>query len=262
MLAEAKQFDDTHPVRKLFLELQSWKQYPDGVVEVPKQICGTSFFPGGVGLWCEGVNVPRWPEGGLMVLGQDFGNEVSYKDSLSNGSELNTSRTWMNLHPFLESAGVQLERCFFTNIYMGLRKGNTNVKGRFAGSKCPRFKDRCRDFFLQQFRTQLPRAILALGIHTPAFLAQRSAQLRKWPNWSSWGSYAKLDDGKDDGGPVIRGVSFEGVPGHQCDIACLVHPSLRWGNVEGRQWRDCKGNEAEIRMVQAVYALIRRNCIN
>ena len=64
---------DDHPTRGLWSGLSAVEPYPDKVVAVPKQIPGTSFFPGGSGLWRESTDrIPQFPVGGVMVLGQDF----------------------------------------------------------------------------------------------------------------------------------------------------------------------------------------------
>ncbi len=245
MLAKAKRVSDDHPVRELFFELHSVAPYPTGVVEVREQILGTGFFPGGTGIWCEGADdVPQLPVGGVMVLGHNFDKVSAYEKSLRNCTENLNSPTWGNLLPVLERAGVRKEECFFTNVYMGLIEGKAT--GRFPGANCPDFVKRCEHFFAEQIELQRPRAILALGLHVPIFLARLSPQLSAWTAFKTFGEIDRAEV------PVVCDVSFNGVLDHKCRIACLVHPSYRRLNVEQRHWRGLEGDEAEIQMIRKV----------
>ena len=77
-------FPDLHPVRVLFEGLRIVEPYPTGVVAVPRQIPGSNFFPGGVGIWCgDATIVPPLPVGGVMVLGQDFHTLAGYNEVLT-----------------------------------------------------------------------------------------------------------------------------------------------------------------------------------
>ena len=51
--------------------------------------------------------------------------------------------------PLLESAGIQREECFFTNVYMGLSAGDSNT-GPSPGAKNREFKRRCESFLTEQ----------------------------------------------------------------------------------------------------------------
>src|SRR5687767_9546772 len=110
---------------------QLWKRhapplgYPAGVVAVPECIKGTAFFPGGYGLWRPDTStpLPPFPVRGIMVLGHDFHSEYGYRESLARGCEAETQPTWRNLLVLFKAAGIAPERCFFTNVYMGLRAG-------------------------------------------------------------------------------------------------------------------------------------------
>ena len=113
-----------HPAHALFAGLDSVIPYPPGVMPVPEQIQGTSFFPGGTGLWHgQTAELPAFPTGGVMVLGHDFHSVQGYEWSRVNQAENLRAPTWRNLRHLLSRVPVQLEQCFFTNIYMGLREG-------------------------------------------------------------------------------------------------------------------------------------------
>src|SRR5438132_1116826 len=98
-------------------------KYPPGVVRIPKAIVGTSFFPGGYGLWNPEATLPlpRFPLGEVMILGHDFHSESGYQESLGRGFESQSQPTWNNLRGVLKRADIPLEDCFFTNVNMGLR---------------------------------------------------------------------------------------------------------------------------------------------
>jgi uracil-DNA glycosylase len=248
MIPQAKRIAPDHPVRKLFTELSQWSEYPDGVVAVPEQILGTSFFPGGTGLWCEdSQEVPMLPVGGVMVLGHDFHNVAGYERSLQNLGENLRDPTWRSLRKLLSLVPILPEQCFFTNSYMGLREGNATT-GRFPGSLCPGFILRCQRFLVQQIQVQRPRVILALGKWVPEFLAPLSTQLSAWDRLHSFKAI-------DSAGPLILGVSFTDVPNHECAVVSLLHPCLRSSNIRHRAWRSWKGEAAELKMLQYAMSL-------
>ena len=239
-----KRLSPHHPVLELFKDLACWESYPPGVVAVPKQILGTSFVPGGTGLWCEGNSeVPHLPVGGVMVLGHDFHNVAGYEWSHLNVAENLESPTWKHLLKLLKRVPISLERCFFTNIYMGLCEGDATT-GRFPGSLCPNFKQRCREFFIKQIEMQRPSVILALGKWVPEFLASLSPQLHPWIPCRT----LKAIDSA--GLPLRRGVSFTGVSDHECVVVSLVHPCFRPSNINRRTWKDLRGDAAELEMLQ------------
>jgi uracil-DNA glycosylase len=243
MSAKPKHIDFDHPVRKLFRDHSFVAPYPTGVLEIPEQILGTSFFPGGTGLWCEGRDdVPQFPVGGIMVLGHNFDKVSGYKKSLLKFTETLEIGTWGNLLPVLERAEIAKEDCFFTNIYMGLKEEGS-ASGRFPGADCPDFVKRCEQFFITQIERQRPRTILALGREVPPFLARLSHQLSAWSAVKKWAEI-------DQAGPVACDVSFNGVPDHKCTVACLVHPSYRRSNIKLRYWGELKADDAENQMIR------------
>ena len=232
-----------HPTHKLFTELRRVAPYPLGVTAVPEQIQGTSFFPGGTGLWCgEAGKLPAFPNGGVMVLGHDFHSVAGYERSRENEAENLRTPTWRHLLPLLSRASIPLERCFFTNVYMGLREGQATT-GPFPGSASPEFVERCQKFFLLQLAAQRPALILALGTHVPPFLAPLSLKL------SRWASSKTFRERDSENGSVVDGVTFRVKAAHTCVVASLVHPSFRPSNVRHRRWRALTGDAAELALV-------------
>ena len=247
-----------HPVERLFEGLRNVEPYPQGVVTVPERLPGTAFFPGGTGLWHpkpEGPPPPL-PTGGVMVLGHDFYSEAGYRRFLANRGESTRGPTWRNLLALLARVGVQPERCFFTNAYMGLRAGSENT-GRFPGSRDPGFVERCRAFLGEQLRAQRPRLILTLGSHVPAVLAPLSEDLAPWLKATS---LKALDEA---GCPLIPAARFPSVPGLEATVAALVHPSIRWASVLRRRYGNLEGDAAEAAILKdALRASGMKECIS
>ncbi len=77
-----------------------------------------------------------------MVPGHDFYSEAGFRRFAAKSTK---GPTWHNLLALLARVGIEPERCFFTNAYMGLRAGSRNT-GRFPGARDPGFVERCRAF--------------------------------------------------------------------------------------------------------------------
>jgi hypothetical protein len=228
-----------HPVKALWDCHQPPGGYPDGVCEVPELISGRAFFPGGYGLWGtkRGSPPPEFPVGGIMVLGQDFDTKAGYKKSQESGGERDSMPTWHNLRKLLDSGGVAQERCFFTNLYMGLRSDKPNT-GPFPGAKNKQFVEHCECFLRQQIRAQRPSLILTLGVHVPHAIGKLSPQLEKWAEGRGLKYIDKV-------GPLKEGVIFSEIEDFQTTVVALTHPSLYHANVRHRQYNGLVGKDAE-----------------
>jgi len=216
--------------------------YPDGVVELVAPLRGTSFFPGGDGLWKEGGS-PEFPQGKIMVLGHDWGT-VDYLNSECKHNENLDGPTWRNLRKaLLEPCGIALTDCFFTNVYMGARASG-KMTGTFPGAKDENFVKWCLDFLDFQIATQRPRLILTLGINVPPLLARLSDDLAEWRSVKSF----KDLDALNEKGPLRKNISF---PNHKvAAVAALTHPSLWYANVAGRVYDEKQGKMAEITLLK------------
>jgi uracil-DNA glycosylase len=177
-----------------------------------------------------------------MILGHDFHSEVGYHDSLRHGMESESQPTWQSLRGVLKRAEIPLEDCFFTNAYMGLRKGATTT-GPFPGRLDRDFCQYCKDFLLKQISAQRPTLIITLGIYVPQFIASLSPQLGQW-------SIQRGLKHLDAVGPVKRGVTFEGVPDFATTVVALSHPSMRGSNLRHRSYGKLKEDAAEIQMLR------------
>lgn len=247
-----------HPVESLFHELEHIGPYPEGVVPAFGRVPGTTFFPGGPGLWGtrSGSPLPAMPVGGVMIVGQDYASAAEFGRSLRRGSEVSavttgtgshlraSTLTFRGLLALLPSVPVPWERCFFTNAYMGLRKSGSST-GPSPASRDPDFADRCRDFFCVQLAVQRPVIVLALGRWVPAFIAECSDQLKDWRGRES---FAQLDSV----GPIVHNVkfAFASACAPPCSVVSLMHPSYRHLNVDGRTFKGSQGDDAERAMIR------------
>jgi hypothetical protein len=190
------------------------------------------------------------PIGGIMVLGHDFHSEAGFARSLAQytktpatpNSRYRISSTWRNLIPVLREANILPERCFYTNVYMGLRQGSGST-GRFPGSYDSGFVARCQTFLLRQLLAQQPRVVLTLGTWVPSFLAALSQQLCGWAN-------CRRQTEIDGVGPVIHGACFRDIDMPACSVVSLTHPSMRRSNVHRRRFNSHQGHDAEIAMIR------------
>jgi hypothetical protein len=219
-------------------------KYPEGVLEVPAAIRGTAFFPGGYGLWGAeaGRSLPDFPFRGVMVLGHDFHSEVGYRASVKAGRESVKQPTWRNLIRLLTCADIPLDRCFFTNYYMGLRAGAAST-GRFPGADDESFVRHCQSFLIDQLRTQRPRLLITLGVHVPFAISSLSPYL---DDWGLRRGFRHLDAV----GPMRDGVRFRGIPDFAMTIVALIHPSQRQASLHHRRYAQTTGDAAELAMLR------------
>jgi len=245
-----------HPVEELFYLLRDFGSYPPGVLPIPERIPGTAFFPGGAGLWgtVPGAALPPMPMGGVMLVGNNFDSEASYQLSLRNGMEHVNGGTWRPLRRLLSQAGIPVERCFFTNAYMGLKPGDQTT-GLLPASRDESFRARCQMFFLQQLRVMQARVIVALGAYVPPFLAPLSDDLLSDDLRSVWSmdtTFAALDR---NGVALVYPVTFATLA-HPAAVATLVHPSYRHINIKLRQYKGLQGDHAEVALLQDAVQLV------
>jgi hypothetical protein len=233
-----------HPAEALWSQHHPTAGYPADVLPVPEPIRGLAFFPGGYGLWGTRPDrpLPAFPVGGIMVLGHDFHSEVGYAASHRLGGERLTLPTWRNLLLLFAAVGIAPERCFFTNLYVGLRRGAATT-GRFPGADDPQFVAHCQAFLLEQLRHQRPALVLTLGVHVPPVLGALSPELAPW---AAGRGLRHLDAV----GPVRRGVTFPGVECVRTTAVALIHPSLRAASLRHRRYGAAIGADAELAMLR------------
>jgi uracil-DNA glycosylase len=240
-----------HPIEELFVLLEQFESYPDGVIQIPGRIPGTAFFPGGLGLWNTQPNAPPppVPVGGSLIVGHNFDSEAGFHRSFHHAGENLKGATWRNLLAFLKQVGIAPEQCFFTNAYVGLRAGN-HAMGAFAGARDPEFVCWCRNFFLEQLRFIQPRLILTLGLHVPGFLAPLSPELKS--AWSDVRRFGRLDE---RGVALVYPSTFSGVL-LPAAVVALTHPAYRRLNVKSRRYQNLQGDAAEQALVREALARV------
>lgn len=239
----------THPVDHLFAEMPDIiGDYPTGTEPVWARVRGTAFFPGGSGLWRPdiGNRLPPMPEGGVMVLGQDYYTKSGYLEFLTKANELETS-TWRELRKLFAAVNLVESRCFFTNAWMGLRS-NGSATGKYAGARDAGFTQRCAQYLRRQIATQRPRLIITLGGNVLRMMAAVAPDISK-----SWGTRPSLSriDAANVG--LVRNADFPDTELVRANVVALVHPCMRNSNVHRRTFRVdgrfLSGNAAEIALL-------------
>lgn len=173
-----------------------------------------------------------------MVLGHNFDCETGFARSLALGSENLNGPTWRTIRTVLTRAGISLERCFFTNAYMGLKAGSKPT-GLFPGARDAEFVHRCQRFFLEQMRRQQPRLLLTLGKEVPPFLAPVAPELEQ-----VWAGVRRLLELDRREAALVSPVRFPDVP-HPTTVVALTHPANRGPNVLRRRYHGLCGDAAE-----------------
>ena len=219
----------------LFNRMNIVEPYPESVAPVNcMATTNTAFFPGGKGLWLAGDS-NQFPD--ILVLGQDFSTEEWYIEMLKGKVTDLDSPTWRNMIRLFNQTGIDLHRCFFSNVFMGLRR-TKSMTGEFPGFKDKLFVRRNIDFLSYQIDTIKPKTIITLGKYAAEMLTSLSQNnLRCWKDWQA---LKAVDVG------FICNVKFHD---HICNCVALEHPSMRYSNVKRRKYQGLSGNEAEVRML-------------
>jgi hypothetical protein len=173
-------------IRVLFEELaampEAGRLQPVAAGQVIK---GTSFFPGGWGLW-DAPHNRRFPVGGTLVLGNTWGTQAYFEKVIDRGSEVRITPggveakdpTWRNLIRILQLAKADPKDCFFTNAFPGL------VVGNIVGSAGIRRADPTwgwfQEFFGRTLELMRPQLVLALGLEPMRFLGGEWARVRRF----------------------------------------------------------------------------------
>jgi len=221
------------PAKLLWLEMKkAVSPFPKGVEEVPAPIRGTAFFPGGLGLWSENGKPVEFPAGQIMIVGHDFNSKRAYEEAVELGTEIDISRTWQVLRELLGNFGISPDRCFFTNVYMGLRQAEPET-GTFPGARDPNFVTRCVNFFKRQLEVARPKLILTLGAAPFRVLAKNFIIHETTPKTLT--ACSKIYT-------VSLGYG-------DATFVALTHPSFYGMNVTRRRYGQLAGRDAEKAMI-------------
>ena len=198
------------------------------------------FFPFGLGILTENNKIKEAvptievEEGGVMVLGNDFGT-VNYVNSYVNDPDKKIgetdSKTIIN---FLDNVVLDKSKTFFTNFYLGVRlddglyKG-TNMIKRMYRDKPNKLKDDykklCYDFFIAQLELVKPRIVICLGHEVKNALIDSGVSFHQWK--PKTGSLEKLYAREGDKYIIenmhLKGIHFIVIP-HPCYPVNLLKP--------------------------------------
>jgi uracil-DNA glycosylase len=182
------------------------------------------FFPGGTGLWGGNGNLV---DKDVLILGQDFGNQATYEafeakedDKTARSEDPNTNATWRNLLKLLKDLGIDPDRCFFSNVFMGLRSGNAQATGEYLKPRDAFYEENLA-FLKTQVETIRPSMILLLGKQPVlALLTAFPGALHAWEGFNS------MKDLLTDRGPIVEAK----ILGKKVIVAAVIHPSLSTAN--------------------------------
>jgi uracil-DNA glycosylase family 4 len=102
-----------------------------------------------------------------MFVGHNFDSIRAFDKSFANGGGAG-GEFWRRLLRILAGASLKPERCFFTNVLMGLKPGSA------TGSmpSVPDYKSQCSQFLQKQIEIVRPLAVVALGVNTERFVSR------------------------------------------------------------------------------------------
>lgn len=223
----------------LFKQMSMVEPYPNQVQPVPGMLNLTAFFPGGRGLWLEDDSTV-FPD--IMVIAHDFSTVEEFnKMERDNRNEINSS-TWRGMIKLFEEANIDLNQCFFSNVYMGLRESALST-GRFPGAKDKAFVERNLDFLRLQINAVKPKLIIIMG--KPASIRFSKLSNALVEAWSKGKALSQPNNG------LKRRVSIDGAE-YLC--VAIEHTSMRNSNVKRRFYKnktgEHTGNTAEVEMLK------------
>ncbi len=162
-----------HPIDDFRAALATCDCYPPDVVPVPHWLPGTAAFSAGTGLWREprSHTLPDFPFEKVMIVGNNLDSIDGFNKysalGVSHGDRdpaRRTMATWTGLYELLERAGIGLGDFSFTNVFVGLKVGPTNM-GRITDCPTPEYTKWCRSFLADQVNLMRPRLVIVLGTH-------------------------------------------------------------------------------------------------
>ena len=218
-------------VQKLFDELKRVSENKESIFKDSGIInryneMSYGFFPLGLGVLTDNIKTKKnikaihteIKEGGVMVLGNDFGT-VSYADRYKNEIGETNSVTIINL----KRLSLDLNTTFFTNFYLGVRledepySGTTMTKRVFnkqVNKLKEEYKKLCYSFFITQLMHVKPRIVICLGHDVRNALMESSESFNKWKPKST--SIKKLYNENEF---IIENEEFDNLK-----FAIITHP--------------------------------------
>jgi hypothetical protein len=210
---------------------------PEGIE--PPVMRGNGFYPLADGLYKpDGDYTDKpFPVKGLTFLGQDFDAEkefgqllaavkAGYQQEPIRGKNL--VMTWVNLIPLIQSAGIALENCLFSNVFKGIRIAPSPT-GPSTAFNSPAFVRSSVEFLDRELQITGSRVIFALG------LATFRALLSQWAPAVSASQYRSIA-AVDAHGHAWRAYQRDFGVVH---VGFLAHPCMR--NQRHRKFQTASG---------------------
>jgi len=219
-------------------------------IDPERRVAGRAFVPVGRG---HAPAVP-FPRGGVMILGQDFGNERNLDDVVAAGEETDDVPTWDAMIESLGDAEIPVDACWFTNYVMGVRHGRgSNCDGRSPGLRRGDLRRACARLFLSQLRVQRPCAVVVLGTYVPRALAVDFPSVL-----GAWEPRSFRDRDVADRA-AVRNARMGDVTVPL--VVSILHPSLRGPNLRHRKFAGHEGADAERLLLGMVRDVVRQHWV-
>jgi hypothetical protein len=176
---------EEHAIEALRRRLRDCNCYPAGVVPVAEHIGGTAAFPAGAGLYRVGYDdpLPPFPVGGVMFVAHNVDAEEAFEERLArrepHGGSIRTMSYWRGMYALLDAACLDRSECFFTNAYVGLKRGG-RPEGLLGLGRGDEFRQWCAGFLEEQVRIMRPRLVAVVGRPAWTFVARMAAELETW----------------------------------------------------------------------------------
>jgi len=215
-------------INQLFEELEKMTKGKDSVFAESGMVnwhdkMKFGFFPLGFGMLTDDITLDskaadiEIAEGGVMVLGNDFGTVGYVKDKCSDIGEKKTNKTIKNLLD--ERVGLNRNNTFFTNFYLGVRTHPDATMIKRVEKLYDNYKEVCYNFFLKQLNLLNPKTIICLGHDVKNALIE-SKQSNSFINWAPKSTSIKrihIDNKHIIESGEVAGRKFVLIP-HPCDI--------------------------------------------
>lgn len=187
------------------------------------------FFPLGLGVLTENITMDskateiEIEEGGVMVLGNDFGTVTYVSDVIkdSDGFGEIKGTTVRNMKKYIPE--LFTDKTFFTNFYLGVRTNKDAKMMIKIEELSDGYKTLCYDFFRMQLDLVKPKLVVCLGHHVKNALISTGGVFEQWKPKS--GSLKELYlDGKDKyiiKNTALNRIKFIIIP-HPCFLPELL----------------------------------------
>jgi hypothetical protein len=134
--------------------------YPEQMEHMECGILGSGFYPG-----ARGFHHEQSPQGGIMLLGRDFGTKTYYARLCGEPARNETASTWQRTRD-IYLAGFQEAPVWCTNYLLGVRRNGSavgNIRKQMKPSEWISFEAYCWQFMQAQVLLQRPRLVVVLG---------------------------------------------------------------------------------------------------